>query len=112
MPRKKCFRHISGSPDITCFKPAGIPMRNMEQVQLSLDEFETIRLADFEGLYQDQAAIKMQISRQTFGRIITEAHKKIADALINGKAIIIENHLNNEISRCIAKPSKLIEDNL
>ena len=66
-------------------------MRKMDQVNLTLDEFEAIRLADLQGLYQEEAAIQMQISRQTFGRIVTEAHKKIADALINGKVILMEN---------------------
>jgi predicted DNA-binding protein (UPF0251 family) len=56
---------------------------------LTLDEFEAIKLADFEGLYQEQAAVKMDISRQTFGRIIDSAHRKIADVLINGKALKI-----------------------
>ena len=55
-----------------------------------MDELEAIRLADLGGLYQEQAAEKMNISRQTFGRIIESAHKKVADALINGKALEIE----------------------
>lgn len=57
---------------------------------MTLDEFEAIKLADFEGLYQEQAAVKMDISRQTFGRIIDSAHRKIADVLIHGKALKIE----------------------
>ena len=65
-------------------------MPKLAQVTLSLDEYESIRLADLEGLYQEEAAQRMNISRQTFGRIIEAAHKKIADALINGKAIKIE----------------------
>ncbi len=62
----------------------------MDEVVLSLDEYESVRLADFEELYQEQAAVKMGISRQTFGRIIESAHKKIADVLIHGKALKIE----------------------
>ncbi len=62
----------------------------LEEVVLSLDEFEAIRLADFEGMYQEEGAGRMSISRQTFGRIIETAHKKIADVLINGKALKIE----------------------
>ncbi len=57
---------------------------------LTLDEFEAVRLADFLGLYQEDGARNMNISRQTFGRIIDSAHKKIADMLINGKALKIE----------------------
>ncbi|MCK7507010.1 MAG: DUF134 domain-containing protein [Desulfobacterales bacterium] len=58
------------------------PLWNLEEVVLNLDEFEAIRLADYEQLYQEEAAARMNISRQTFGRIIEAAHKKIADVLI------------------------------
>jgi predicted DNA-binding protein (UPF0251 family) len=62
----------------------------LEEVNLALDELEAIRLADFEGLYQEDAAEKMNISRQTFGNIINSAHKKIADVLLHAKALKIE----------------------
>ena len=62
----------------------------MEQIRLTIDELEAIRLADLEGLYQEQAAEKMKVSRQTFGRIINSAHKKVAEALVIGKSIVIE----------------------
>ena len=65
-------------------------MTMLEEINLTLDEFEAIRLADLEGLYQEDAAKRMGISRQTFGNIIDSAHKKIADAFLNGKAIRIE----------------------
>jgi predicted DNA-binding protein (UPF0251 family) len=90
MPRPKCRRRICGIPDKNYFKPRGIPAVELEEVVLSLDEFEAIRLADYEQLYQEEAAARMNISRQTFGRIIEAAHKKIADVLINGKALKIE----------------------
>ncbi len=90
MPRPKCCRHVGCVPDKNYFKPRGIPSSQLDEVVLSLDEYEAIRLADFEGLYQEQAAVKMGISRQTFGRIIESAHKKIADVLIHGKALKIE----------------------
>ena len=61
-----------------------------EQVNLTLDELEAIRLADLEGLYHEQAAEKLKVSRQTFGRIINAAHQKIAEALVMGKSIVIE----------------------
>lgn len=89
MPRPKCCRHVGCMPDKNYFKPRGIPSSQLEEVVLSLDEYEAVRLADFDGLYQEQAALRMNISRPTFGRIITEAHKKIADVLINGKALKI-----------------------
>lgn len=91
MPRPKCHRHICGIPDKNYFKPRGIPSVDLEEVVLSLDEFEAIRLADHEQLYQEEAAARMNISRQTFGRIIEEAHKKIADVLIFGKALKIDD---------------------
>jgi predicted DNA-binding protein (UPF0251 family) len=62
----------------------------LEEVVLTVDECEAIRLADLESLYQEQAAEKMQVSRQTFGRIIESAHKKVAEALVKGKAFKIE----------------------
>jgi|WetSurMetagenome_2_1015567.scaffolds.fasta_scaffold352605_2 uncharacterized protein len=90
MTRPKCPRLIQGFPNTTYFKPRAIPLSELEEVALTFDEFEAIRLADLEGLYQEMAASKMKISRPTFGRIIESAHKKVADALINGKAIKIE----------------------
>jgi len=62
----------------------------LEEVNLALDELEAMRLADWEGLYQENAAKKMGISRQTFGNIINSAHKKIADVLLHAKALKIE----------------------
>ncbi|MGP8153794.1 MAG: DUF134 domain-containing protein [Smithella sp.] len=90
MPRPKCLRNICGIPDKNYFKPRGIPTVDLEEVVLTLDEFEAVRLADYEQLYQEEAATSMSISRQTFGRIIEKAHKKIADVLLNGKALKIE----------------------
>jgi predicted DNA-binding protein (UPF0251 family) len=77
-------------PQVNYYKPRGIPLALLQQTTLTVDELEAIRLADLEGLYHEQAAEKMNISRQTFGRIIESAHKKIADALVNGKALAIE----------------------
>lgn len=90
MVRPKCPRYISGSRDAAYFKPRGIPLRDLLETTLTIDELEAIRLADAEGLYQEDAARQMQVSRATFGRIVESAHHKIADALINGKAIKIE----------------------
>lgn len=89
MPGRHCLRKIEGAPGITYFKPAGTPMRLLEEISLTLDEFEALRLADLEGLYQEQAALKMGVSRPTFSRIVENARKKIADALVNGKALRI-----------------------
>lgn len=91
MPRPKCRRHICGTPDKNHFKPRGIPAFDLDEVLLALDEFEAVRLADYERLYQEEAAAQMNISRQTFGRILESAHRKIADVLIHGKALKIES---------------------
>ena len=90
MARPIHCRRVSSLPESTYFKPRGIPLSMLEDVVLTVDEFEAIRLADLEGLYQEQAAEKMSISRQTFGRIIESAHRKVAEALVKGKALKIE----------------------
>ncbi|MFH0984910.1 MAG: DUF134 domain-containing protein [Candidatus Omnitrophota bacterium] len=89
MPRPVKCRHVCGTPGTDYFKPRGIPLSELQETGLTLCEFEAIRLADLEGLYQEDAAKKMAISRQTFGNIIAAAHKKIADALVNSKALKI-----------------------
>ncbi len=71
------------------FKPRGIPMTELSEIVLEVDEMEAVRLADLEGKYQEDAAVKMGISRPTFGNIINRAHAKIAEALIRGKALRI-----------------------
>ena len=90
MPRPCCLRHVGQTPTTQYFKPAGIPIRMLEEVVLGLDELEALRLADLNGLYQDQAAKQMKISRPTFSRIVEQARRKVADALIHGKALRLE----------------------
>jgi uncharacterized protein len=90
MPRPRCCRRISGMPAASLFKPAGIPARGLDEVVMTLDEFEALRLADLEGQYQEQAAERMGVSRSTFGRIVDSAHRKVAAALIEGKALRIQ----------------------
>jgi len=85
----KC-RLVAGRPDVVFFKPQGVPLFRLEEVVLQLDEFEALRLADVEGLYQEEASLKMHVSRATFGNILASARKKTADAITNGKAIRIE----------------------
>jgi predicted DNA-binding protein (UPF0251 family) len=85
----KC-RRVAFMPGVTYFKPAGIPLKVLEEVQLSIEEAEAIRLKDLEGLEQEQSAGKMNISRPTFQRILASARRKIADAILNGKAVRIE----------------------
>jgi len=90
MARPRNCRRVGSLPESNYFKPRGIPLSMLEEVVLHVDEFEAIRLADLESLYQEQAAEKMNVSRQTFGRIIDSAHKKVAVALVTGKALKIE----------------------
>ena len=90
MARPKKYRCIRCKPDATYFKPRGIPLMALEELSITMDELEAIRLADYEGLYHEDAARKMEISRQTFGRILNEAHKKVAEGLLKGKALKIE----------------------
>lgn len=87
--RKKIERTIGKDHSQVCFKPCGIRRKNLERVSLNEDEVEAVRLSDFEGFYQQECAQKMGISRTTFSRILEQAHKKISDALLHGKAITI-----------------------
>ena len=90
MPRPRKNRKIIGEPPHKLFKPAGIPSAELETIILTLDELEALRLADFESLYQEEAAKLMEVSRQTFGNIVTKARQKCAEALLQGKMILIE----------------------
>lgn len=90
MPRPQRCRRIGVLPANSVFKPAGVPARTLEEVTLTVDEFEALRLADYEGLYQEQAAGRMGVSRQTFGRIVEAARKKVAQALVKGMVLRIE----------------------
>jgi predicted DNA-binding protein (UPF0251 family) len=89
MGRRQMWRKVSSVPLITYFKPAGIRMNELEEVRLLVEEAESIRLKDLEGLEQEECAERMNISRSTFSRILDSARQKIADALLNGKAIRI-----------------------
>lgn len=90
MPRPKKCRSIDCNPRAFYFKPRGIPLIQLEETALDMDELEAVRLADYEGLYHAGAAEKMQISRATFGRILNNARRKIADAIVNSKALKID----------------------
>lgn len=90
MPRPKQCRRVCLSPDCTYFKPAGVPVNALEEVVVAVDELEAMRLVDVEGLYYEEAAERMGVSRRTFGRIIDSARRKVAQALIRGMALRIE----------------------
>ncbi len=89
MSRPPKCRRVEFMPDVTYFKPAGIPLRDLDEVRMSVEEAEALRLKDLEGLEQEQGAEKMNISRPTFQRVLASARQKVADALLNGKAISI-----------------------
>lgn len=89
MPRPRCRRRLGMPHGPRRFKPQGIPARALEEVALTLDELEALRLADLEGLYHEQAAERMGISRTTFGRILTDGRRKVAEALVQGKMLRI-----------------------
>ena len=90
MSRPRLCRRVGITPEITYFKPRGVPLTYLEEVILNVDEFEAVRLKDLEGMEQEECAKKMNISQPTFHRLVLSARKKIADAIINGKAIKIE----------------------
>lgn len=90
MPRPRIVRRVLFEPNINFFKPAGVPLGMLSEVVLTVDEFEAMRLKDHEDMDQGKAASKMKISQPTFHRLIVSARKKVADALVNGKAIRIE----------------------
>lgn len=87
--RPKKYRIVRHDPKINQFSPRGRPGRP-DEADLNMDEFEAIRLADFMGMSQKEAAKLMNISQQTFSRVVQQAHKKIADCLVNGKIIKIQ----------------------
>lgn len=90
MPRPKKPRKVRFSPDVYYFKPRGVPLRMLEEVVLNRDEVEALKLHDVDGLEQTKAAEKMKISQPTFARTLDSAYKKVAEAIIFGKAIRIE----------------------
>ncbi|MBW1989711.1 MAG: DUF134 domain-containing protein [Deltaproteobacteria bacterium] len=87
-PRKN--RLVQVEPRAVYFKPRGVPLRELEQVILTVDELEALRLADLEGLSHEEAGGRMGVSRATFGRIVQNARKSVGDALVNGKAVLVE----------------------
>ena len=103
MPRPKQDRKISNPPLMQGFKPFGIPRRMLSSVSLLYDEYEAIRLLDYEGMNQDQAAVQMNVSRPTLTRIYEKARKTIAQALVEGNMIVIEGgnvQFDRELFRC------------
>ena len=98
MPNRRRYRKIDRPPRMEGYKPFGVPMRELESVIMSIEEFEALRLADYEDLTQQEAAGRMNISRPTFTRLYDKARKNVAKAFVEGKAILIRGgtFLSNE----------------
>jgi len=90
MPRPMKLRQVAQAPCATFFKPVGVPLSGLQNVTLSLEEVEAIRLKDIEDLHQEACATQMGVSRATFHQIVKSARKKLADAILNGKSILVE----------------------
>lgn len=90
MPNRRRYRRIEGPPRMEGFKPFGVPMRELESVVMSIEEYEALRLADYENLTHEEAAKKMNISRPTFTRLYDKARKNVAKAFVEGKAILMQ----------------------
>lgn len=100
MARPVKGRCVHADPTATVYKPRGVPVWMLEEQVLGWDELEALRLADLEGLYHEEAAERMGISRATFGRIVASARRKVADALIHGKTIVFQGgHIMNDAVR-------------
>ena len=90
MPRRKRHRLVTKEPPVSVYKPAGIPTRELEEILITIDEFEALRLADFEGLSQRDASATMHISQPTFNRVLSSARSKVASGLVQGFVLRIE----------------------
>lgn len=90
MPRPRLQRIVAGQPVVTAYKPAGVPVGSLQWVNLTLDEFEAIRLIDNDGLDQETVAGQMGVSRPTVTRILASARSKIARFLTQGQALLIQ----------------------
>ena len=90
MPRKKLHRMVTKEPPVSVYKPAGIPAMDLDEILITIDEFEALRLADFEGLSQRDASIEMHISQPTFNRVLSSARHKVASGLVQGHVLRIE----------------------
>ncbi|MBS4032551.1 MAG: DUF134 domain-containing protein [Clostridiales bacterium] len=100
MPRPPKCRRVEFEPQVTYFKPAGIPKHKLEELVLTVEELEAIRLKDREGLEQEICAERMNVSRATFQRVLGAARGKIAEAITEGKAIRVEGGHYHIVARC------------
>lgn len=108
MPRRPCCKRVANLPGVDYFKPRAVPLAALEEVVLSVEELEALRLAHLEGLYQQAAAERMGVSRATFGRLLEAAHGKVTRALVEGCALRIEGGCfrMHDPARCERCPHK------
>jgi predicted DNA-binding protein (UPF0251 family) len=90
LPRPRRRRWVGHEPGVTFFKPRGVPMNQLEEITISIEEYEALKLADLQGKSQKDSAERMGVSQPTFNRLLSAARKKISNAIVNGKAIKIE----------------------
>lgn len=98
MPRPFKLRRIAQCPEARSFKPSGVPMRMLREVYLPLDGLEAMRLCDLEGLGQEEAAVRMGVSRQTLGRLLAVARRNVTAALVEGMALRIEDEDHHRVA--------------
>lgn len=91
VPRPRKCRRIAGCPKACCFKPQGVPLADLAEAYMPMDGFEALRLADYQGLSMEEGAARMHVSRHTFGRILGDARRVVARALVEGLALHIAN---------------------
>ncbi|MFC1629754.1 DUF134 domain-containing protein [Patescibacteria group bacterium] len=89
MPRPRLCRRIKFNPNVTYFKPQGVPMKFLDVIKLTTEEVEALRLKNRKDLKQVECAKRMETSQSTFQRILSSAYEKVTDALVEGKAIKI-----------------------
>lgn len=102
MPRNRKMRYCRKIDGFNLYKPSGIPLSQMEIVELGLDELEAMRLCDLDGMQQEEAADAMRISRGTVQRLLEVGRRKTLDALVHGKALSLADadHV------CISPPAE------
>ena len=112
LPRRPCCKKVEELPGVTYFKPRAVPLSALEEVIITVEELEALRLAHKEGLYQQEAASRMGVSRPTFGRVLDAAHRKVTKALVEGCALRIEGGSfcmmgPERCEQCAAKASQI-----
>lgn len=113
MSRKKKDRTVNQPPLYGEFKPTGVSAKYLNQINLNLDEYEALRLSDYQGMSQEEASNEMNISRPTFTRLIENARKKLVEFILTGKKLKIEGgnvHFKNNVYKCFDCEQMFVSD--